>query len=79
MALASRQLEAPTVVAGRLTPRGGRRGRGCPLPGVLVRLLGQGVGNRCRAVKRDGTAGLVGWIDQLPPKAAPAGDVGRMP
>jgi hypothetical protein len=29
-------------------------------------------GHRCREVKRDGTAGLVGWMGQAPPTAAPS-------
>ena len=57
----------------RLTKSGGCRGVQPPgdaghlaRPGPVVH-----VGQRCREVKRDGTAGLVGWMGQAPPKAAP--------
>jgi hypothetical protein len=62
----------------------GCRGRALPPPACWPACSPRGpvvqVGHRCREVKRDGTAGLVGWMTQSPPKAAPAADeFGRMP
>jgi hypothetical protein len=61
-----------------------RRCRGVQPPGDTGQLIARGpvvqVGRRCREVKRDQTAGLVGCSVESPPKAAPSSRrVGRMP
>jgi hypothetical protein len=62
----------------------GCRGRGHPSPGVLANWIARAtvvpMGHRCREVKHDGTAGLVGcWIRCRRRRHHPADELGRLP
>jgi len=71
---------------GCLTQAAGGRGvpGGCTPPAILATRIARGqvvqVGHRCREVKRDGTAGLVGCIIKgRRRRHHPAGEFGRLP